>query len=92
MTVAEEPTLGEIGRGVQELKAELRAMRGELVRSDVYAANRMADELRVRALEQDLTQMAADRQAMRRLVLGAVVTSVGALIVQAAATVMSHIH
>ena len=67
----DEPTLGEIGRGVGEVKAELRALRGELVRQDVYQANRAADEIRMKVLEADVNQMQNDRTAMRRLVYGA---------------------
>lgn len=72
----DEPTLGEIGRGVADIKAELRSLRLELVRRDVYDANRQTDELKVRAIEADLKQIQDDRTAMRRLLYASLATGV----------------
>jgi hypothetical protein len=80
--MADEPTLGEINRSVQDVKNELRAMRGELVRGDVYTANRSTDDLRLRAVEADLKRIEDDRSAMRRLVYGAMFTAGGSVLVQ----------
>jgi hypothetical protein len=79
--MADEPTLGEINRSVQDVKNELRAMRGELVRGDVYTANRSADDLRIRAVEADLKRIEDDRSAMRRLVYGAIFSAAGSVVV-----------
>jgi hypothetical protein len=57
VTVADKPTLGEVNRNVTELRSHLRSLRGELVRGDVYAANRAADELRIKAVEAELQEM-----------------------------------
>jgi hypothetical protein len=84
--VTDEPTLGEIGRRVSDVMAELRAIRAELVRRDVYDANRSTDELRVRAIEEDLAQSRQDRGAMRRLVYGALFSAAGSVVVQVIAT------
>lgn len=88
--MADEPTLGEVNRGVQDVRAELRAMRGELVRGDVYAANRGTDEVRLRTIEADLKQMQDDRTAMRRLVYGAIVTAGGSVVIQGIIALLNH--
>jgi hypothetical protein len=80
--VADEPTLGEIARGVADLRADLRALRAELVRSDVYSAHRATDELRLKAVESSLTEMQQDRTALRRLIWAAVLTAAGGLVGQ----------
>lgn len=90
MTVPDEPTLGEIGRGVSELKAELRSLRGELVRRDVYETQRQADADKVRAVELALAQIQDNATQMRRLVYGAIFTAGAGVIFQAMAQVAGH--
>lgn len=80
---ADEPTLGEIFRGVADLKADVRAVRTEMLRSDVYAANRLGDEARIRAIEADLQQIRDERNATRKLLYGALATAAGSLVVNA---------
>jgi hypothetical protein len=89
VTVADEPSLGEVNRNVTELRSDLRSIRGELVRADVYAANRAADELRIKAVETELAEMQADRASMRRLVFAALLTAGGAAAVQAISAFVS---
>lgn len=86
----DEPTLGEIGRGVNDLKAEIRLLRGELVRSDVYDAHRRTDDLRIqavdariKAVETELDGIQQNGAAMRRLVYAALLAAVGSAAVQA---------
>ncbi len=66
-----EPTLGEIGRQLAELRDDVRAWRGEFVRIDVYRAeqDRLRDQ--VSDLKTDLAVADEDRKALRRLVIGA---------------------
>ena len=82
----DEPSLGEVNRNVTALRQDLQSMRGELVRSDVYSANRLADDLRIKAVETllsdntttlraELKTMQDNSSAMRRLVLGALVSA-----------------
>lgn len=89
----DEPSLGEVNRNVTALRAEFSAMRGELVRSDVYTANRLADDLRIKAVETLLTDntttlraelktMQDNSSAMRRLVLGALISAGFAVVAQ----------
>lgn len=73
--MSDEPTLGEIGRGVTDLKAEIRLLRGELVRADVYAADRRVDDVRITAVEAGLKQIQDAAIATRRLVYGALITA-----------------
>lgn len=80
--MSDEPTLGEIGRGVTDLKAEIRLLRGELVRADVYAANRQVDDVRIGAVEAGLQQIRDASQAVRRLVYGALLTAGAGIAVQ----------
>lgn len=87
--MADEPSLGEIGRGVADLKNDLRALRGELVRADVYQANRATDEIRIKAVEAELVQMKSDRAAMRRLVYTALLAAAGSTAVQVITALVS---
>lgn len=91
--MADEPSLGEVNRNVTALRGELQSMRGELVRTDVYSANRLADDLRIKAVEQLLADNTATLRtelrtiqdhssAMRRLVLGALISAGFAIIGQ----------
>ncbi len=84
--MADEPSLGEVNRNVTALRGELQSMRGELVRTDVYSANRLADDIRIKAVETLLNDNTAtirtelktiqdNSAAMRRLVLGALVSA-----------------
>lgn len=81
-----EPTLGEIGRQLADLREDVRAWRGEFVRIDVYRVEheRLKDQL------SDLrTQIAVadrDKKELRRLVIGASVSALLSLIVTLAVT------
>jgi hypothetical protein len=79
--VAEEPTLGEIGRRLDSLIEEFRGLRAELVRKDVHDAQMSAIREQVQAIKED-------RTANRRLVYSAALmalASIGWQAVQAAA-------
>lgn len=91
--MADEPSLGEVNRNVTALRAELQSMRGELVRTDVYLANRLADDVRIKATETLLSDNTAtlraelksiqdNSAAMRRLVIGALVSAGFAIVGQ----------
>lgn len=75
-------TLGEIGRRLSDVQQELRLLRGEVVRSDVYAAHRARDEDRFRAIEADIAAIQEDRNSTRRLVYAALATAGGGFVVQ----------
>lgn len=87
--VSDEPTLGEIGRGVGNLQAEIRLLRGELVRADVYAADRRVDEVRITAVEVALREIREAAAAMRRLVYGALLTAAFGAAIQIAVAVIN---
>src|SRR5688572_5558456 len=91
--MADESSLGEVNRNVTALRGELQSMRGELVRTDVYSANRLADDIRIKAVETLLNDNTAilrtelktiqdNSSAMRRLVIGALVSAGFAVIGQ----------
>lgn len=91
--MADEPSLGEVNRNVTALRTELQSMRGELVRTDVYSANRLADDIRIKAAETLLSDNTAalraelksiqdNSTAMRRLVIGALVSAGFAIVGQ----------
>ncbi len=91
--MADEPSLGEVNRNVTALRGELQSMRGELVRTDVYSANRLADDLRIKAVETlladntatirtELKTITDNSSAMRRLVIGALVSAAFAVVAQ----------
>ena len=74
--MAEDVTLGEIDRRLRDLTEEIRGLRTELVRRDVYDANRITDGQRLFALEQKVMDAESERRVMRRLVYGGVMTAV----------------
>lgn len=91
----DEVTLGEIGRTLRGLQDEIRALRGEHVRRDLYEAHKAATDaelaridLRCRTdlerLERDVDVREKERQAMRRqmgyIAFGAMLSLVCSLI------------
>jgi hypothetical protein len=74
-------TLGEIGRRLLDLVAEVRGLRAEVVRRDVYGADRRADDRRLSAVEARQTRDEADRAALRRLVYAALLSTAGSVAV-----------
>lgn len=81
--MADEPTLGEVFRAVADVKVDVRAVRAEMLRTDVYTANRLGDEARIRAIEADVQQIREERNATRKLLYGAMAAAGGSLIVNA---------
>ncbi len=79
--MSDEPTLGEVARVVLDIRAELRALRGEVVAREVYAANREADHQRLAAVEAGVAKVAEDRTASRRMAVTALFGAVGLLLV-----------
>jgi len=82
MAPPDDITLGEIGRRLADLQADVRLLRGEVVRHDVYAANQARDEVRLRAIETDIAAIQEDRNSTRRLVYAALTTAAGGFVVQ----------
>jgi len=87
--MADDPSLGEVVRLVGDLKLDLRGLRGELVRRDVYEAHLAANDLRLKAIENDLQRAADERSATRRLVIGAVLMAAGSAATQVIAAVVT---
>jgi hypothetical protein len=86
----DEVTLGELGRMLVDLKADVRSLRGEYLRADVYSANQAVLEVRLRAVEASLAAMHEGRTAMTRLVYSALVMGIGSLVVQLIVTALNH--
>lgn len=66
-----EPTLGEIGRQLADLREDVRAWRGEFVRIDVYRVEHERLKDQIGDLRTDLAVADRDKKELRRLVLGA---------------------
>lgn len=86
-----EPSLGEISRGVSDIKAELRLMRGEFVRGDNFLAHRATDDLRFRSIEENLKGIHDDRASTRRLAYGALFAAVFTIIAQILLIGLTHL-
>lgn len=91
----EPPRLAEIGRMLADFRAEMRSALGELLRRDVYDAQRGGDLARVDRLEQEqretkglLEAMARDRRAMRTQVTIAAIAAILQLLVAIAAAII----
>lgn len=89
----ETVTLGEIGRRLVDLAQEVRALRAEHVRRDLYDAHRAATEAAISSLdrrhESEMTQLREtladrerERQSMKRLVMAAVLAAGLSLLTQ----------
>lgn len=86
-----EVTLGEIVRTLQALQEDIRALRGEHVRRDLYEAHRMAmtaevqriderDQRETDRLNERFDRQESDRSSSRKQVVGAFITAGLALI------------
>jgi len=82
MTGAEDVTPGEIVRTLRGLQDEIRALRGEHVRRDLYEAHRATTTAELARLENEMNARERDRAAMRRQVTIAAVGAGLALLVQ----------
>lgn len=91
MTAPAEPTLAEIGRQLQELREDLRELRGELVRTDVYRAEQRTVEQRMHSIETRLAVSEEDRKALRRMVIGAGIAAIASMLVNMVAGVLQGI-
>jgi hypothetical protein len=85
--IDEPPTLSEISRTISDFRAEVRGQFGQLVRADVYGAERSALLQRLDTLERDLQRVEADRSreadtaaATRRMMMAAVIGAAASLV------------
>lgn len=94
-------TLGEIDRRLRDMRedvsdkladlvTEIRSLRAELVRRDVYDANRITDQQRIFAAETDIEDIKKERTSMRRLVYSAVFSAIVGLAVTVGAYFLNH--
>ncbi|HEY6021596.1 MAG TPA: hypothetical protein VIY48_17535 [Candidatus Paceibacterota bacterium] len=95
--MSDEPTIGEVIRRLSDFREdvakdlkhvfdEIRALRAELVRKDVYDANRITDQQRFFSIEAQLKDVVDERKGFRRLVYGSVGTAIATLL----ATIISY--
>lgn len=77
-----EVTMGEIGRALSEIREEVRALRSDLVRRDVYEAHRAATSADIVRIDTVLARQAEERTATRRGITLAVLAGVISLLVQ----------
>lgn len=86
------PRLGEIARTLTDFRNEFRSSIQELVRRDVYDAQRTYLENRIKELHNEITEVRTDlkqkaqlgeaeRRSLKQLVIGAIVTGAVSLMV-----------
>lgn len=63
--MADEPTLGEIGRGLDSLRRAMEQLSGKVLTVDVWKAEREGFELRFVTLARDLTSLQVEVQAAK---------------------------
>ena len=101
MADATDVTLGEIDRRLRDMRedvseklsdlaTEIRSLRTELVRRDVYDANRITDQQRIYTVENRIDIMEKERNTMRRLVYSAVFSAIVGLAVTVGAYFLNH--
>jgi hypothetical protein len=96
-------TLGEIDRRLRDMRndfsnklgdmtTEIRSLRTELVRRDVYDANRITDQQRIYVVEGKVQDIEAERRLIRRLVYTAAFTAVSSAMVTVGAHFFNAVH
>lgn len=96
-------TLGEIDRRLRDMRedfsdkltdvtAEIRSLRTELVRRDVYDANRITDSQRIYTVEGKVQDIEGERRLMRRLVYTSFFTALSGAAVTVGAHFLGAIH
>lgn len=76
----DDMSLREIARTLADFRLEFRSQVAQLVRADVYRAEQAAHMARTAALEKDRERDDTERAAMRRLMLGALVTAAASIV------------
>ncbi len=65
----------DFGTKLTDISSEIRSLRSELVRRDVYDANRITDQQRIFSAEQKLQEMEGERRFIRKLVYSSFFTA-----------------
>jgi hypothetical protein len=65
----------DFGSKLADMTSELRSLRSELVRRDVYDANRITDQQRIFVVEGKVQDIEAERRLIRRLVYSSFFTA-----------------
>ncbi len=63
--MADEPTLGEIGRGLDALRRAMDQLSGKVLTVEVWKAERESMDIRIRENEKDIATLEAKTQADR---------------------------
>lgn len=64
--MADEPTLGEIGRGMESLRRAMEALANKVLTVEVWKAEREAMEFRIRETEKDIANLDAEARSDRK--------------------------
>lgn len=88
--MSDEPTLSEIARQIDTLRADLRAALSERLRTDVYRAEQRLTEEKIHILETRIAVSEEDRRQIRRLVAGAVATGGVSILFQLISSALNH--
>ncbi len=84
----DDVSLGEIVRGLADVRDEIRALRTEVVRRDIYEAHRMATQSELARLRSEIDGWTRDRTQTRRQALIAIYTAGLTLVLQLVVTVV----
>jgi hypothetical protein len=76
----DDMSLKEIARTLADFRQEFRSQISQLLRADVYRAEKAALEVRLSSLEKDRDSAEQQAAATRKLALGAVLTCVGTIL------------
>jgi len=86
---ADPMSLGEISRSLGRIEQMIVSMRAEHVRLDVYGADRIGLDQRIRSTEDALTRGAGEQASMRRMVYGAVIGAALSFVSAAALAILA---
>ena len=64
--MADEPTIGEVGRAVADLRRSVDQLASKVLTVEVWKAERESMEFRIRETEKDIADLAAEAKADRK--------------------------
>lgn len=99
--MSDEPTLGEIGRRLESFQEsfrqsmgnvteEIRLLRAELVRRDVYDANRITDQQRIFSVESQIKDLTNQKRSYQLTTYSALAIALCTLVVSILLKVVFH--
>ena len=80
-TPDDDMSIREIARTIADFRQEFRAQVGQLLRADVYRAEQVAMDARLKRVEEERARDESEKDSFRKIVMASFLTSGGSLVV-----------